>query len=79
MPQRMQLVCNLYGYFIVNRGCDVCIFDNSITWNYCHGSWSYCTCCSGYFPVNSVDSLFDYALEVPGGAVKRSCLLLEGR
>ena len=26
--------------------------------------------CSGYFPVNSVHSLLDYALEVPGGAVK---------
>ena len=25
----------------------------------------------GYFPINSVHSLFDYALEVPGGAVRK--------
>ena len=68
----MQLVCNLHGYFIGNRGCDVCIFDNSdylgiiVTAVGAIG-----TCCSGYFPVNSVHSLFDYALEVPGGAVRK--------
>ena len=71
----MQLVCNLYGYFIGDQCCDARIFNYSDIRIYRRSNWIIGTYCSGYFPINSVHSLFDYALEVPGGAVKRSCLL----
>ena len=69
LPQRMQLVCNLYGYFIGDQCCDARIFNYSDIRIYRRSNWIIGTYCSGYFPINSVHSLFDYALEVPGGAV----------
>ena len=65
----MQLVCNLYGYFIGDQCCDARIFNYSDIRIYRRSNWIIGTYCSGYFPINSVHSLFDYALEVPGGAV----------
>lgn len=66
----MQLVCNLYGYFIGDQCCDARIFNYSDIRIYRRSNWIIGTYCSGYFPINSVHSFPDYALEVSRGAVK---------
>ena len=66
-------VCNWYVtcYFIGDQCCDARIFNYSDIRIYRRSNWIIGTYCSGYFPINSVHSLFDYALEVPGGAVRK--------
>ena len=71
LPQRMQLVCNLHGYFIGDQCSYICIFDYSNIRIYRRSNWIIGTHRSGYFPVNSIHSFLNYALEVPGGAVKK--------
>ena len=66
-------VCNWYVTCMVISlaisVADARIFNYSYIRIYRRSNWIIGTYCSGYFPVNSVHSLFDYALEVPGGAV----------
>ena len=62
-------VCN--WYVIGDQCCDARIFNYSDIRIYRRSNWIIGTYCSGYFPINSVHSLFDYALEVPGGAVRK--------
>ena len=71
LPQCMQLVCYLHGNFTGDQCSYICIFNYSDIRIYRRSNWIIGTYCSGYFPVNSVYSLFDYALEVSRGAVKR--------
>ena len=65
-------VCNWYvTCMVISLAISVVMLVFSIIPIYRRSNWIIGTYCSGYFPINSVHSLFDYALEVPGGAVRK--------